>query len=140
MNKRGRPPLGENRRTVKVSPHFTAAEAARLDAVRGDTDRAALARDAVLREVKRREVALAKAAKAAWDAIVVRAWGSYSYAKCRDFTSGHLAAFVDGRGWEVYDKTASRTARGPETGPEGQRLADAALKAAGYVLKGEVEP
>ena len=55
MSKRGRPALGENKRTVKVSPHFTASEAARLDAVRGDMDRAVLARDAVLREVKRRE-------------------------------------------------------------------------------------
>ena len=66
MSKRGRPALGENKRTVKVSPHFTASEAARLDAVRGDTDRAVLARDAVLREVRRREASeRAKAARAA---------------------------------------------------------------------------
>ena len=124
-------------RTVIVRVGLTPDEAARLDAVRGDTDRAVLARDAVLREVKRREVGLARAAKVARDAVVVRAWESHPYGKCRDFAGGRLAAFADSRGWEVYDKTSSRTAHGPETGPEGRLLADAALRAAGYVLEGE---
>jgi len=137
MSKRGRPPLGENRRTVKVAPHFTAAESARIDAVRGDTERAALARDAVLREVKRREAGLARAAKLARVAVVVVAWESQSYGMCRDFAGGQLAAFVDQRGWEAYNKASDRIARGPETGAEGQRLADAALRAAGYVLEGD---
>lgn len=69
MTKRGRGrvalPPGDKRR-VKVSPHFTEGEAARLDAVRGGVERAAFVREATLALVKRLEASeRAKEARAA---------------------------------------------------------------------------
>ena len=63
----GRPKLPNNeRRRVVIAPHFTEDEAARLDAVRGGVERAALVREATLALVKRLEASeRAKEARAA---------------------------------------------------------------------------
>lgn len=135
MSKRGRGrvalPPGDKRR-VKVSPHFTEGEAARLDAVRGGVERAEWLRAVAMREVGRRERAAGKAAKTKAGSMV-KAWAEFPSGLFRDFARGDIAAFVNGQGWGTFS-LKGRLASGPETGPEGQRLADAALRDAGYVL------
>ena len=64
-------PPGDKRR-VKVSPHLTEGEAARLDAVRGEVERAVMVREATLAMVRRLEASdRAKGARAARAALVM---------------------------------------------------------------------
>ena len=65
----GRPALGADKRTVKVAPHFTEAEAARMDAVRGGVERSTLVREGALAMVKRLEAS--ERAREARDALVM---------------------------------------------------------------------
>jgi len=118
-------------RNVIVRAYMTPGEAAKIDAARGDVERA----------VWVREAAVARASRKPARAPTVDAWDRR---KQRAHINGGIAALVNAYGWYVWrsEQTVSGTAfaGGLQTGPEGQRLADAALRAAGYVLADEVTP